>query len=177
MICLIISCELLLQILSIAFIMPFYKVNLIFKKNLIIFMIMSIVLMIPLSIPYLDKIYIYVPIVSLDIVIHKIIETRTCCYLVYLIPPQWKYAHIRASSLPIYFMTFAKLCACALCFLCFNGPTDIDKNKLKEIFKLDQHILTTIAFLIYGIIGFVIYKSDNFRVKALARILRKRAME
>ena len=176
-ICLLISCEYLLQILSIVFIMPFYKVNLIFKKNLIIFMIMSIVLMIPLSIPYLDKIYIYVPIVSLDIVIHKIIETRTCCYLVYLIPPQWKYAHIRASSLPIYFMTFAKLCACALCFLCFNGPTDVDKDSLKKIFKLDQHILIAIAFFIYGIIGFIIYKSDNFRVKALARILRKRAME
>ena len=175
-ICLIISGELLTQIFSIFFIMPFYKVNLIFKKNLIIFMITSIILMIPLSIPILD--IIYVPLVSLDIFIHKVIEIMLCCYLVYLIPPQWKYAHIRASSLPIYLMTFAKMSSCFLCFSCIKGPKDVQNiDELKTIFKYNHHILLIITFFIYGIFGFIIFKSSNFRVKALARALRKRAME
>ena len=101
------------------------------------------------------------------------------CYLVYLIPPQWKYAHIRASSLPIYFMNFAKLCACLLCFVCYNGPTDLNHNldDLTTVFKFDHHLLISITFIVYGIFGIIIYKSANFRVKALARILRKKAME
>ena len=172
---LIVTGELLLQICSVFFITPFYKINLLFKRNLMIFMISSIVLMIPLSIPYLDYIYIYAPLVSLSALTHKVIEVMLSCYLVYLIPPQWKYAHIRASSLPIYFMNFAKLCACGLCFVCYNGPAD--SNNSENVFKYDHHLLISITFIVYGIFGMIIYKSANFRVKALARILRKKAME
>ena len=179
---LIVAAELLIQICSVIFIMPFYKVNLIFKKNLIIFMIASIVLMIPLSIPNLDSIYVYPTLVSLSAFTHKVIEIMLSCYLVYLIPPQWKYAHIRASSLPIYFMNFAKLCACGLCFVCIKGPTDFKNNPenredLQKVFKYDHHLLISITFVVYSIFGVIIYKSANFRVKALARILRKKAME
>lgn len=151
---LIVAGELLLQICSVIFIMPFYKINLIFKKNLMIFMIASIVFMIPLSIPYLDYIYVYAPLVSLSALTHKVIEVMLSCYLVYLIPPQWKYAHIRASSLPIYFMNFAKLCACLLCFVCYNGPTDLNHNldDLKTVFKFDHHLLISITFIVYGIL-------------------------
>ena len=123
-ICLLVSIEMISQLLSTFFIMPFYKVNLIFKKNLIIFMFSSILLMIPLSLPFLDYIWLYVPLVSFDIFFHKVIEIMLSCYLVYLIPPQWKLAHIRASSLPIYLMAFAKMSACALCFLCFQNPNN-----------------------------------------------------
>ena len=167
-ICLYISIELLLQIVSFFFIMPFYKVNLIFKKNLIIFMIASIVFMIPLSI--IDHpIGAYLPIATIDIFIHKVIEVVCCCYLVYLIPPQWKYAHIRASSLPIYLMNLGKIFACTICFICYKHE--------KKVFKYNMYLLNSIAIIVYGIIGIVIYKSNNFRVKALARVLRKRAVE
>ena len=176
-ICLLVSSEMILQLLSIFFIMPFYKVNLIFKKNLIIFMFLSVLLMIPLSIPFLDYIWLYIPLVSFDIFFHKIIEIMLSCYLVYLIPPQWKYAHIRASSLPIYLMTFAKMSACALCFLCFQDPKNEKNNMIKHAFKYNQQALTLIATSVYGMFGVFIYKSNNFRVKALARVLRKRAME
>ena len=167
-ICLILSASLLLQLLSIFFIMPFYKVNVIFKKNLIIFMLASAVLMIPLT--FLQK-YIgaYIPIISLDILLHKIIEVLCSCYLVYLIPPQWKYAHIRASSLPIYLMTFGKIFACITCFICYKMTSDA--------FNYNQILLICLAFTIYGILGVVILKSPNFRVKALSRILRKKAVE
>ena len=176
-ICLLVSIEMILQLLSTFFIMPFYKVNLIFKKNLIIFMFSSILLMIPLSLPFLDNIWLYVPLVSFDIFFHKVIEIMLSCYLVYLIPPQWKYAHIRASSLPIYLMTFAKMSACALCFLCFQNPNNEGNSNIKHVFKYNQQALTLIAILVYGMFGVFIYKSHNFRVKALARVLRKRAME
>lgn len=175
-ICLLISSEMILQLLSTLFIMPFYKVNLIFKKNLIIFMFSSILLMIPLSISSLDYIWLYVPLVSFDIFFHKVIEIMLSCYLVYLIPPQWKYAHIRASSLPIYLMTFAKMSACLLCFFCFENPSEKGSD-IRNVFKYNQHALTLIATFVYGMFGIFIYKSRNFRVKALARVLRKRAME
>ena len=162
---LLISAELFLQLISILFIMPFFKINIIFKKNLMIFMITTIVLMIPMCI--FDLIYVYIPITCLVITIHKIIEYYCSCYLVYLIPPQWKYAHIRASSLPIYIMTMGKFLSCFLCFTYFE----------KETLKLNNYILTIISLSAYGIIGMIIYKSTNFRVKALARILRKKATE
>ena len=74
------------------------KINLKFKKNLIIFMIISVILMIPLSFTiFYEYIFLYVPLVSIDIFIHKIIEVISSCYLVYLIPPKWQYSHIRAS--------------------------------------------------------------------------------
>ncbi len=167
-ICCIISVGFLLQLISIFFIMPFYKVNVIFKKNLIIFMIASVILIIPLTFLY-KYIGAFIPIISFDILLHKIIEVMCSCYLVYLIPPQWKYAHIRASSLPLYIMTFGKIFACITCFICYDN--------IPKIFNYNQIILICIAFLVYGIIGLVILKSQNFRVKALARILRKRAVE
>ena len=169
--CLLISAELLLELISMFFIMPFYKVNLIFKKNLIIFMIASIVLMIPLLIPNISNdvyIYIYIPFVSVDILIHKIIEVICSCFLVYLIPPQWKYAHIRASSLPIYLMTFGKIFACFFCFICYKEGTGYFYNNF---------LLISFTVCSYIIIGIIIYKYTNLRVKALARILRKKALE
>ena len=50
-------------------------------------------------------------------------------------------------------------------------------SKKDIIFNLNFILLTIIAFVVYGIIGLVILRSPNFRVKALARILRKRAAE
>ena len=176
---LLISAELILQLISIFFIMPFYKINIIFKKNLMIFMITSILLMIPisLSIPILEKKYVYIPITCFDITIHKIIEYYCSCYLVYLIPPQWKYAHIRASSLPIYLMTLGKFFSCFLCFTYHHNYLDKNNDDNNLTIPFHNYILTIIALCAYGIIGIIIYKSKNFRVKALARILRRKATE
>ena len=168
LICLFISAELLLQIFSLLFIMPFYRINIIFKKHLTISMIASIIFMIPLS--FHLNIYAYIPVVSIDLLFHKIIEVLCSCYLVYLIPPKWKYTHVRASSLVVHLMTFAKIFACLLCFTCFSEQT---KTKIKT----NMYILTGIAFGIYGLILIIIYKSKNFRVKALIRILKKNSDE
>ena len=167
-ICLITSGEFLLQILSLLFIRPFYKINLTFKNNLIFLMIISVILMIPLSIDFFfSRIYLYAPIVSIDIFIHKMIEIICSCYLVNLIPPKWQYSHIRASSLPIYLMTLGKIGACFFCLSSFNESN----------IELNNHILTATAFTIYGLVGLYVYKSKNFRVTALSRILANKALE
>ena len=167
-ICLLISAELILQIISIFFIMPFYKINLNFKKHLTISMIASVALMIPLM--FHLPLAAYIPIVSIDIFFHKVIEVLCSCYLVYLIPPKWKYAHVRASSLVVHIMNFAKMLSCLLCFTCYSEET-------KAKIKTNMYILTLIAFTTYGIILGIIYRSKNFRVKALIRILRKKVDE
>ena len=168
-ICLMISAELFLQIFAILFIMPFFRVNLIFKKHLLISMILSIVCMAPLSfdIPVLA----YISIVSIDIFFHKIIEVLCSCYLVYLIPPNWKFAHLRASSLIVHVMTFGKIFSCLLCFTFFNEKED------KKIRKINIYSLTLIAFCSYISIIIIIFKSKSFRVKAIIRILTKKLGE
>ena len=167
-ICLLISGELILQIISILFIIPFFRINLVFKKYLLIAMIASIIFMIPLlfSLP----LGIYIPIVSIDLCLQKIIEVLCSCFLVYLIPPKWKYAHVRASSLVVHVMTFAKIFSCLLCFSCF------DEDK-KEQIKTNIYILASIAFVAYGVLFVFIYKANNLRVKALIRIMKKRGEE
>ena len=168
-ICLMISAELFLQIFAILFIMPFFRVNLIFKKHLLISMILSIACMAPLSfdIPVLA----YISIVSIDIFFHKIIEVLCSCYLVYLIPPNWKFAHLRASSLIVHVMTFGKIFSCLLCFTFFNEKED------KKIRKINIYSLTLIAFCSYISIIIIIFKSKSFRVKAIIRILTKKLGE
>jgi len=165
-ICLLVSAELILQLLSFFFIMPFFRINLIFKKYLFISMILSILFMIPLSFLHLP-LSAYIPIVSIDICFHKIIEVLCSCYLVYLLPPRWKYAHIRASSLVVHIMTFAKILSCLLCFTCYS-------EKEKESIKTNMYILIALALLAYGFIISIIYRSKNFRVKALIRIIRRK---
>ena len=135
-------------------------------------MIGSIVFMIPLLISGQSYIYAYIPIVSIDILIHKIIEVICSSFLVYLIPPQWKYAHIKASSLPIYLMTLGKIIACTFCFFsCITGEIWSISILYNNLF------LILFAFCVYLILGLIIKKSNNFRVKALARILRRKALE
>ena len=167
-ICFLSSGEFLLQILSLFFIMPFYKINIIFKKNLIILMIMSIIFMIPLSIGYCNtNIWAYTSFVSIDLLLHKVIEIICSCYLVYLIPPKWQFSHIRASSLPIYLMIFGKIFGCLFCLLSFK----------RKFVVWNYYFLTATTVFVYGLIGLFIYKSKNFRVRALSRIVRNKALE
>ena len=168
LICLITSIELLFQLGAIFFIMPLYKINIIFKKNLIIFLSLGVLLMLPLSFSvFFSHIYLYIIFISVDILIHKIIEIICSCYLVYLIPPKWQYSHIRASSLPIYLMTIGKFCGCIFCM------TSYDRSHI----EYNHHLLTATAAVIYGIIGLFIYKSRNVRISSLPRIIRQKALE
>ena len=163
-----ISLSYLLEMCSMPFILPFYRINNLIKKFLITLMILTILLMIPLSINLVvgKHIVLYFAIISLVFLISSIIEVLSSCYLAYLTPPEWKFSQINAGALPLYVMTFGKLCGCLICLTAFTG------NLL-----FNHHIIIGLTILGYGISGIFILKSKNFRIKAIARIMRKSELE
>ena len=163
-----ISVSYLSEIFSLPFILPLYKINTSIKKLLITLMVLTIVLMIPLSIEYIvgKHIIFYFIIISFVILISSIIEVLASCYLAYLTPPEWKFSQINAGALPLYVMTFGKLSGCLICLSAFSD------NLL-----LNHHNIIMLTLIGYSISGFFILKSKNFRIKAIARIMRKSELE
>ena len=162
--CCLISCSYLLEIFSMFFILPFYKINTLIKKLLVILMASSIILMIPLS--FQINLLAYFIIISFVILLSSIIEVLSSCYLAYLTPPKWKFSHMNAGSLPLYIMTFGKLIGCIICLLAFT-----------EDALLNNRVILVITFISYGICVYNILKSQNFRIKAIARIMRRSELE
>ena len=163
--CCLLSGSYLLELLSMFFILPFYKINTRIKKQLVILMICSIILMIPLLLPFLELLYYFI-IISCIILISSIIEVISSCYLAYLTPPDWKISHFNAGALPLYIMTFGKLSGCLICLTSFSNNT-----------YLNNIVVIIATFIGYGISGFYMVKSKNFRIKAIARIMRKSELE
>ena len=163
-----ISLSYLLELCSMPFILPFYRINTLIRKFLIILMIITILLMIPLSIKEAiqDHFIIYYIIISLVFLISSVIEVISSCYLAYLTPPEWKFSQINAGALPLYAMTFGKLSGCLICLTAFYNDL-----------YLNYHIIIIITFIGYMISGIFILKSKNFRIKAIARIMRKAELE
>ena len=162
--CCLICGSYLLELLSMLFILPFYKLNTKIKKLLVILMSLTIVLMVPLSLE-IDLFYYFI-IISVIIIISSIIEVLSSCYLAYLTPPEWKFCHINAGVLPLYIMSFGKLVGCLICL-----------TSLTNITLLNNHVVMGFTFIGYGITGFYIIKSKNFRIKAIARIMRKAELQ
>ena len=162
--CCLISGSYLLEIISLFFIFPLYKINKIIKKLLVILMTLTIILMVPLS--FVKNLLAYFIIISLVFLISSIIEVVSSCYLAYLIPPDHKFSHINAGALPLYIITFGKLCGCLICLTSFTNI---------ELFN--NHVVIIFTFIGYGISGFHMIKSKNFRIKAIARIMRKSELE
>ena len=161
---LLVSCCFCLQLLSIFFISPFYKLNKKIKCSLIFLMILTIGLMIPISIEYISYNYIvlYISLISIILLINSIIEIISSCYLAYLIPPVWKYSNINAAAIPPVVIILGKICGCLICLSSFS-----------EIKLLNHYIMNGITFIGYSITGYYTLKSKNFRIKAIARIMRK----
>ena len=162
--CGLISISYLLEIISIFFILPLYKINRIIKKSLVILLVSTIILMIPLS--FNIDLFVYFIIISFIILISSIIETLSSCYLAYLTPPDWKLSQINAGALPLYIITFGKLCGCIICLSSFTN-----------IILFNNHVVIFLTFIGYLISGYYIIKSKNFRIKAIARIMRKSELE
>ena len=160
-----ISVSYFLEILSMPFILPLYKLNKLIKKFLIVLMCLSLLLMIPITITF-TNIYLYFAIISLIFLISSIIEVLSSCYLAYLTPPEWKFSHFNAGILPLVIMTFGKLSGCLICLAAFTGKLE-----------LNYYIIIGLTFVGYGISTIFILKSKNFRVKAVARIMRKVELE
>ena len=161
-----ISVSYLLEIFSMPFILPLYKLNKLIKKFLIALMFLSLLLMIPITISKFLNIYIYFIINSLIFLISSIIEVLSSCYLAYLTPPEWKFSHFNAGMLPLIIMTFGKLSGCLICLSAFT-----------ENLNWNHYIIIGLSFIGYGISSIFILKSKNFRIKAISRIMRKTELE
>ena len=154
------------ELLSLFFIFPFHRINVVFKKYLIVLMTITNVLMISLSILIkkdIDK-EPYYPIISLLILINMIIEVISSSYLSYLLPPGWKFSNIRAGALTVYIMTLGKITGCLFCFVSF-------KNSDWNYFGI-----TIVVFLAYTIISIYLYKSSNLRIKPICRIMQQKKL-
>ena len=162
--CGLISLSYSLELFSIIFILPLYKINTRIKKLLVILMICTIILMVPLSFN-IDLFYYFI-IISFIILISSVIEAVSSCYLAYLTPPDWRFSNINAGALPLYIMTFGKLCGCIICLTSFTN-----------ILLFNNHLVIILTFVGYIISGFYIIKSKNFRIKAIARIMRRSELE
>ena len=161
-----ISVSYLLEIFSMPFILPLHRLNKLIKKFLIILMLLSLLLMIPITISKFLNIYIYFIINSLIFLISSIIEVLSSCYLAYLTPPEWKFSRFNAGILPLIIMTFGKLSGCLICLSAFT-----------ENLNYNHYIIIGLSFIGYGISSIFILKSKNFRIKAIARIMRKSELE
>ena len=158
-----ISVSYFFELFSMLFIIPLYKINTKLKYFLIILMSSSIILMIPICFEL--SLYSYLIIVSIIILISTFIEVLSSVYLTYLTPPKWKISHINAASLPLYIINFGKLFGCLICF-----TTLVEK---KFIHHLNNFVVLIITIIGYGISGIYVFKSKNFRIKAICRIIRK----
>ena len=127
-------------------------------------MISTIIFMVPLSFD-ISLFYFYI-IISVLNLLSSIIEVLSSCYLAYLTPPIWKFSQINAGALPLYIMTFGKICGCLINLTSFIGKT-----------LLNNRVVFFSTFIGYGISGFYMLKSKNFRIKAIARIMRKAELE
>ena len=165
--CLFISISYSLEMLSMFFILPLYKINTRLKKILVILISLSIVLMIPLCFEL--KLYVYFIIVSITMLMSSIIEVLSSAYLAYLTPPDWKISHINAGSLPFYIMNIGKLLGCLICFTSFAEK--------RFVHNLNNFVVIIITIIGYGISGIFIFRSDNFRIKAICRIMRKTELD
>ena len=165
--CCLISCSYLLEILSMFFILPFYKINTKLKKFLVLLMISTILLMIPLLFEQIGLVFYFI-IISCIILLSSIIEILSSCYLAYLTPPEWKLSKFNAGSLPLHISTFGKLSGCLICLTVFVK---------KELDLLNHWVVMIFTIIGYGVSGIYILKSKNFRIKSIARIMRKSELE
>ena len=165
--CISISISYFLEFFSMFFILPLYKINTKLKRMLVILLLLTIILIIPICFEIL--LIIYFILVSLIILISAIIEVLSSAFLAYLTPPDWKISHINAGSLPFYIMNFGKLLGCLICC------SSLARNRfVPHINNLIVLIITCIGYIISGVF---IFKSKNFRIKAICRIMRKAELD
>ena len=163
-ICLVLSGIFLFQIISFFFILPLKKINIFIKRYLLIFILTTIIFISPLLYTRFlsDGIFVLTISVIGIITFSNIITVLISCYLAYLFPPRWNYIIGRS---PIYVISAGKALGILICL--FN-----------EI-NLETHFYFVFALcvLLYGCIFVFLLVYKDFRIKIIARIIRKRALE
>ena len=129
-----------------------------------IFLIVSIVFLTPsLYTPILINTMTVLSFSVLGIVtLSNIITTLASCYLSYLFPPRWNYF---LGRMPIYVISLGKGVGILLCLFC----------NIK--IEVEFYIFYALLVLCYGSIIAFLFIYKEFRIKIIARIIRKKAFE
>ena len=154
-----------MQVISLFFVLPLKKINILMKKYLIIFMIVTLIFILPLLYSaILESKLLVLFIASGIILLCSIITILASCYLSYLLPPGWKISSFSAGKLPLYLIIFGKFMGALF------GMLNV---------KTIHNIYTIFVFMLLSYGGIIIYLliTNNFRIKVIARIMRKRVFE
>ena len=164
LICLILSGIFLFQIISFFFILPLKKINIFIKRYLIIFILATIIFISPLLYTPLLNEGIFVLTISVlgIITFSNIISVLISCYLSYLFPPRWNY---RIGRSPIYVISAGKALGILICLF------------MKINFEFHFYFVFSLCVLLYGCIFVFLLIYKDFRIKIIARIIRKKALE
>ena len=163
-ICLILIGIYFFQIVSFFFILPLKKINIFIKRYLMIFILATIIFISPLL--YLRILLESNSILSISVLgittISDIITVLVSCYLSYLFPPRWNYLIGRS---PIYVISAGKAMGILI-------------SLFMEInFEFNFYIVFALCILVYGCIFVFLLIYKDFRIKIIARIIRKKAFE
>lgn len=164
LICLILSGIFLFQIISFFFILPLKKINIFIKRYLLIFILATIIFISPLLYTPLLNEGIFVLTISVlgIITFSNIISVLISCYLSYLFPPRWNY---RIGRSPIYVISAGKALGILICLF------------MKINFEFHFYFVFALCVLLYGCIFAFLLIYKDFRIKIIARIIRKKALE
>jgi hypothetical protein len=162
--CLILSGIFLSQLFSLFFVLPLKKINIFMKKYIIAFLFVSIIFITPLLYPpILKETIIFLSFAVLGIVtLSNIITALVSCYLSYLFPPRWNYF---LGRMPIYVISLGKGLGILLCLFC-NISVEVG-----------FYVLYAICAIFYGCVIAFLFLYNDFRIKIIARIIRKKAFE
>ena len=156
----------IIQLISLAFILPLKKINILMKKYIIIFMLSTVIFISPLLYkPISNSKILYILIAYGVILLCSILTILASCYLSYLLPPGWTICCFRAGKLPLFLIIFGKIVGI------FINILNSKKN------NLNINTIFGVTILSYGIIIVYLLNNQNFRIKVIARIMRKRVFE
>ena len=164
LICLILSGIFIFQIISLFFILPLKKINIFIKRYLLIFISATIIFISPLLYTRLLTEGIFVLSISVlgITTFSNIITVLISCYLSYLFPPRWNYIIGRS---PIYVISAGKALGIFICLF------------IKINLEFNFYFVCALCVIFYGcvLVFLIVYK--DFRIKIIARIIRKKALE
>ena len=165
-ICLYLIIIYLLQLISLFFVLPLKKINILMKKYLVIFMIASIIFISPLLYsPISESKALYFMISSGLSLLCSIITILCSSYLSYLLPPGLiLLSTFKAAKLPLFLIEFGKFIGIII------GILNNTKN-YNIIFIFIILVISYVSTIVYLMI------TNNFRIKVIARIMRKRVFE
>ncbi len=140
-------------------------------------MFVTVILLIPLLTEFLirQKALLFCVVLLINFAT-QLTNIALACFYANLIPPGFKFKKISAATMPIYIMTLGKIVGVLIGTSSINFIDQLDIHNYRP--NPNFITLLVITGVSYGIIFFVyILKNPDFRIKALARVLRKKALE